>query len=81
MSHRASEKKEKMEKITASEAVYGFAAWLTCRKDAVTLGANNDAAIVAELVGKWCKINELPRPRDGIYPDNIKMPKQQGEEQ
>jgi hypothetical protein len=46
--------------LNASEAVYGFAAWLTCKKEAVTFGANHEAGIAAELVAEFCKVNNLP---------------------
>jgi hypothetical protein len=62
------------EKMTASEAVYGFAAWLTCRQEAITLGATHDAAPAADLVKRWCDTNNLPPPRDGVYPGNITQP-------
>jgi hypothetical protein len=60
--------------MTASEAVYGFAAWLTCRQEAVTLGAAHNAATAAELVKRWCDTNKLPPPRDGVYSGNITQP-------
>ena len=62
------------DEMTASESVYGFAAWLTTRDEAVMLGAKHDASIAAELVVEWCAVNGLPGPRDGVYPDNITMP-------
>lgn len=63
-----------MEKITASEAVFGFAAWVTCRTDVVKAGATEDAAVWAEMAAEWCKENDLPQPREGIYPQNITQP-------
>ena len=51
--------------LTASEAVYGFAAWLTTREDRVTLSSSDDAAPAAQLVGQFCKENGLEDPRDG----------------
>lgn len=65
------------EKITASEALYGFIGWLTCRMEAVTLSAVHDAAIAADLVKQWCEVNDIPPPRDGIYPGNITQPEPQ----
>ena len=69
------EKIEVSERIIASEALFGFAAWMTCRTQALMIGANYDAAPVADLVKKWCDANGLPEPRDGIYAKNIKQPK------
>lgn len=63
-----------LEDMSASEAVFGFAAWLTCRDETVQLGATEDASPVAELADKWCKTNKLLPPRSEIYPDNIVHP-------
>ena len=63
------------EQITASEAVFGFAAWLTSHRESVTIGSNHDASIIADLVAEWCKANELDDPREGIFPDNIIQPR------
>ena len=51
-------------KLTSSEAVYGFAGWLTCRDKEVTMSARHDAAVVAKLVNQFCKENELEDPRE-----------------
>lgn len=64
---------KKYEDINASEALYGFAAWLTSRSKSVTIGAKHDAAIVADLVKEWSEYNNLEPVRD-IYPKNIKHP-------
>ena len=60
--------------VIASEAVFGFAAWLTTRKKPVLLGAEHDAAPAAELADQWCRANNLPEPREGAYPENITHP-------
>lgn len=62
------------EKITASEALFGFMGWLTCRHETITLGSSQDAAIAADLVKQWCETNNLPYPREGVYPMNITQP-------
>lgn len=67
-----------MEELSGSEAVYGFAAWLTCRNESVVFSARDDAAIVADLVGEFCKVNKLPEPREGwhnrlIHPPNKRV--------
>ena len=59
--------------MNATEAIYGFAAWLTCHPEAITVGATHDAAIVAERCDEWCKANGLPEVTPE-YPDNIKHP-------
>jgi len=53
-----------MEKLTPSEAVYGFAGWLTSRKERTIMSSSDDAGVVAELVDKFCKENHLEAPRD-----------------
>ena len=65
--------------LTSSEAVYGFAAWLTTREDDVTLGAKHDAAVVAGLCKEFCKTNGLPDPRDN-WGDILRHPLSQPED-
>jgi hypothetical protein len=62
------------EKITASEALFGFMGWLTCRREVTTLSAAHNADIAADLIKEWCEVNNLSSPRDGIYPQNITQP-------
>lgn len=50
--------------MTASEALFGFTAWLTTRKTAVTFSADNDVGAAVELVDKFCKVNNLTEPRE-----------------
>ena len=45
-----------MNKLTASEALYGFAAWLKIQ---------SDAAPIEELMDTFCKENNLEPPRYG----------------
>ncbi len=61
--------------VTPSEALFGFVAWLTTRTDPVTFGASHNASPACDLVGEFCKVNSLPEPREGIYPNNLTMPK------
>lgn len=65
--------KEK-ETISASEALFGFAAWLTSLNPSITVGATEDAALMANLVTEWIETNKLEMPREGIFPHNIKHP-------
>lgn len=62
------------EKITATEAVYGFASWLTTRDVSVTIGSVHNAAEVADLVKEWLVANNLPDVREGVYPENLVAP-------
>ena len=60
-------------RITASEAVFGFAGWLTARKGTLTIGATHSASKIAELAGEWLLCNKLRPPRR-IFPKNIRHP-------
>jgi len=64
----------KNEKITASEAVFGFTAWLTTRKQITRLGSSANCNPIVKLIEKWIKENNLPDPRKGVYPHNITQP-------
>lgn len=64
------------DKLSPSEALYGFASWLTCRGESLQVGAPHDAAPMAELVGRYCKLNELSEPRKG-WP-NLLMNRRRG---
>lgn len=50
--------------LSPSEAVYGFAAWLTTRYEAVTLSRAHNAGPAADLVAQFCEANGLAPPRD-----------------
>lgn len=63
-----------VEKITASEALFGFGAWITTRPGALVLGATHDASPIAKLLDEWLSVNHLPRPREDVYPGNITQP-------
>lgn len=61
------------DKISASEALYAFAAWLTSLDKPVTFSGRHAAGMTAELVGEFCKANSLEEPRQGwtdcfVYP-------------
>ena len=51
--------------LSASEALFGFMAWLTTREEPVTFSSQHDASKAAELVGLFCKANGLEDPREG----------------
>lgn len=61
------------ESLSASEAVYGFAGWLTSRDKKVTMSGSDDAAVVAELVGKFIEKQKLEQPKDHWEDDLIPM--------
>ncbi|MBW2998757.1 hypothetical protein KY321_04415 [Candidatus Woesearchaeota archaeon] len=56
-------KKIVKETLSPSEAVFGFAGWLTARDEPVTMSSKHDAAIVAELVSTFIEKQNLEEPR------------------
>mgnify|MGYP006375212771 FL=1 len=55
---------ENTDKLTAAEAVFGFAGWLTSRPEKTVMSSTNDAAVIARLCGQLIKANGLAEPRD-----------------
>lgn len=72
-------------RMTASEALYGFAGWLTSREPVTIMSAREHAGPIADLVARFMKANELPDCREGwdktlIHPevtpsDNVGAPR------
>ena len=60
-------------KLTSSEAVYGFAAWLTTREERTIMSAKDDSAPVAELIKEFCEVNSLGEPGEG-WENNLTHP-------
>ncbi len=50
--------------LSASEALFGFAGWLTTRNEKITASSHHDAAVWANVVDEFCKANNLTDPRD-----------------
>ncbi len=59
--------------LSGSEALYGFIAWLTTRKEEVTFSGHHEASIAADLIDRFCKTNHLTEPRDN-WSDNLTHP-------
>lgn len=55
---------EDFNELTASEALFGFAGWLTVLKETNTAGGDHDCSIWGELVNQFCKANKLKNPRE-----------------
>jgi hypothetical protein len=53
------------EKLSPSEAVFGFAAWLSTSQDSITIGCGHVCDSLAEKVKVFCDENNLEFPRDG----------------
>lgn len=62
------------DELTASEALYGFAGWLTGLSDPVTFSARHWAAPAAEMVGEYCAAASLAPPRDDFPSRLPQMP-------
>lgn len=63
----------KQNQLSGSEAVYGFAAWLTTKNEPVVISAHKDAAYVCDLVSQFCEINNLDEPRSN-WTNNLTHP-------
>jgi len=59
--------------LNSSEAVYGFAAWLTTRKEVTTMSTQHDSAPISELVKEFCEVNGLPDVSEA-WPDELIHP-------
>lgn len=54
-----------MEILSGSEALYGFAGWLTTRKEQTVMGADAEVGNIADKVDRFVKRHGLPKPRPG----------------
>ena len=64
------------DKLSASEALIGFIAWITSLEKPMTGSAHHGAGVWTDLVDEFCKAHGLNDLRDGwedelIYPDHI----------
>ena len=50
--------------LSPSEALFGFAGWLTTRSKSVTFSSHDNAGPAAELVDTFCKVNKMEEPRE-----------------
>lgn len=66
---------ETKDNIIASEALFGFAAWLTTRETTVIASRVHDASVWAGLVDEFMKANNLQDPRED-YHKRFVMPKE-----
>ncbi len=53
-----------IDEMTASEALFGFMAWLTTREPVEIFSARHDAAPAPALIGEFMKANNLADPRE-----------------
>jgi len=59
--------------LNQSEAVYGFAAWLTTREEKTVMSAYDDTASIVNLVKQFCEVNHLPEVSEH-WPNNLIHP-------
>ena len=65
----------KIAKLSPSEALFGFMAWLTTRdKKSGPFSAKNNSSEAAKLVDEFCKTNNLEEPK-GRWDKELKHPK------
>ena len=65
--------RELTDKLTASEALFGFVGWLTMRAEETVMSGHHDAGVIADLVGEFCKVNSLVEPGKNWF-DNLTHP-------
>lgn len=53
------------DKLTASEAIFGFCGWLTTRKEVTKMGSGENCAGIPDLITQFLWENDLDLPRDG----------------
>ena len=63
------------DKISASEALFGFMGWLTTRDETLMIGAQHVCGPVADVVKEFCDANDLDEPREG-WNKNFVHPKE-----
>jgi len=64
------------DQLSASEAVYGFAAWLTSSKKTILFGSTHAVPTAIGLVDEFCKANDLSEPHEH-WEQNLIQPKMQ----
>ena len=62
-------------RLTGSEALYGFGAWLTTRRDPVgPFSGHHPTTPMSDLLREFCKVNRLGKVRKS-WPENLVIPK------
>ena len=57
--------KTSRDKLTASEAIFGFCGWLTTRSEITRMGSSENCAGIPDLITQFLWENDLDLPRDG----------------
>jgi hypothetical protein len=61
--------------LSPSEAIFGFCAWLTTRKETIIFGASEDCSPIPDLIKEFCDANNLEQPRN-YWERNLIHPKE-----
>lgn len=67
------------DKLTASEALFGFCGWLTTRKTETVMSSTSDASAISDLIKRFCETNKLDEPRE-FWADHLTHPTDEGSE-
>ena len=67
------DKQTVQEALSPSGALYGFGGWLSSRDEPVTMSKKHECGIVAELIDKFIKKQELEEPQEHWDDDLIPM--------
>lgn len=52
------------QEMIASEAIFGFVGWLSCRKEKTVISSKDNCAPLADLIKQFCATNKLKEPRE-----------------
>jgi hypothetical protein len=61
------------ETLSGSEALYGFAAWLSSQDEKTVMSSKDNAAPITDLVDKFCKKQDLKETREHCEDELISM--------
>ncbi len=53
------------DKLTASEAIWALAGWLSCRDTTLKVGAKHNCVPLVDAVAEFVQANELKEPTEG----------------
>lgn len=65
-------------KLSAGDAIFGFVAWITTRKEVVSAGSSELYIPWVDLIKQFTESNNIANPKDG-WEKNLVHPKEAGE--
>lgn len=63
-----------IEKLTPTEAIFGFCAWLTTRDETAIFGAKHEAGFCVPLIKQFCEANGMTSDVSPNWPENLNKP-------